>query len=47
MKPSDLIQGGHALLSDRVRLAIMATLAAANVTAVLSGVRPPTPIPVP
>ena len=30
MKPSDLIQGGHALLSDRVRLAIMATLAAAT-----------------
>lgn len=29
MKPSELIQGGNALLSDRVRLAIMATLAAA------------------
>lgn len=30
MKPSDLLQGGSSLLSDRVRLAIMATLAAAS-----------------
>lgn len=29
MKPSDLLQGGGSLLADRVRLAIMATLAAA------------------